>query len=229
MDIGNLERIIGYNFKSRDILEEALTHRSYLNENQSWGKPHNERLEFLGDAVLELSATQFLYLAYPKEPEGRLTSIRAALVNFQMLAEVAGEINLGDFMYLSRGEARDNGRARQVILANAMEALIGAIYLDGGTEEAFKFVERFVMKHLARVMENRLYKDPKSQLQEKVQDEYKITPQYKVLDELGPDHNKVFKVAVYAGKEKLGEGAGPSKQEAEAEAAAQALKKIEGN
>lgn len=229
MDAKNLEKIIGYEFAEKEKLEEALTHRSYLNENPKWNRPHNERLEFLGDAVLELLVTESLYTTYPEEQEGKLTSVRAALVNYQMLAEVAQGINLGDFMYLSRGEAKDVGRARAVILANAMEALIGAVYLDGGMKAAKDLVERLVMPHLDEVMEKELYKDPKSLLQEITQERYKMTPRYEVTDELGPDHDKVFRVGVWVGEEKWGEGAGPSKQEAETEAADRALARVREN
>jgi len=227
VDEKNLEKIIGYEFADRAKLEEALTHRSYLNENPKWNRPHNERLEFLGDAVLELAVTESLYVAYPEEPEGKLTSIRAALVNYQMLSDIAQTIRLGDFIFMSRGEAKDTGRARAVILANAMEALIGAVYLDGGKKAADGFVERFVMSRLDEVMAKQLYRDPKSLLQEITQEQKKITPRYEVTDEIGPDHNKVFKVAVFVGEERWGEGAGPSKQEAETEAATQALLKIQ--
>ncbi len=218
-----MEKIIGYEFAEKARLEEALTHRSYLNENPDWNRPHNERLEFLGDAVLELLVTESLYITYPEEAEGKLTSIRAALVNYQMLSDIAQEIKLGDFVFLSRGEAKDTGRARAVILANAMEALIGAVYLDGGMKAAKDFIERLVMPRLEEVMEKQLYKDPKSLLQEITQEQHKITPRYEVTDELGPDHDKVFKVAVFVGEERWGEGAGPSKQEAETAAAEKAL------
>lgn len=221
-----LEEKIKYNFKDENILEEALTHRSYLHDNPKWKTSHNERLEFLGDAVLELGVTRVLYQKYPNNPEGELTGIRAALVNRMMLFSVAEDIGIKPFLHLSRGEAKNGERAKEAILANSVEALIGAIYIDGGIEKAFSFVENFVMPHLDEVMEKKLYKDPKSELQEIIQEREKVTPIYEVLSEAGPDHNKVFKVAVFAGKKKLAEGAGPSKQEAETEAAEQALEKI---
>lgn len=223
MKSGNLESSIGVNFKNSAFLQEALTHRSYLNENPRWPYPHNERLEFLGDAVLELAVTEFLYAKYPKEQEGWLTSLRAALVNYQMLARVAREIELEKSILLSRGEARDNGKAREVILANAFEALVGAIYLDGGFKAATDFINRFVVPHLEEVVETGLYKDPKSKLQEVVQEKLKVTPAYQVLKETGPDHQKIFRVGVYFGNDLIAEGTGASKQEAEVEAAKSAL------
>ncbi|MFA5173524.1 MAG: ribonuclease III [Candidatus Paceibacterota bacterium] len=222
-----LEKKIGYNFKNGNVLEEALTHRSFLHDNPKWKTTHNERLEFLGDAVLELGVTRVLYKKYPNNPEGELTGIRAALVNRTMLFSVAEELGIKPFLHLSRGESKNSERAREAILANSVEALIGAIYNDGGMEEAFSFVERFIMPHLSEVMEKKLYKDSKSELQEIIQEKNKITPIYEVISEAGPDHNKVFKVAVFAGKKKLAEGVGPSKQEAETEAATQALKDLE--
>ncbi|MEK7146650.1 MAG: ribonuclease III [Patescibacteria group bacterium] len=223
MPQSNLESLIGINFKNSAFLQEALTHRSYLNENPKWPYPHNERMEFLGDAVLELAVTECLYAEYPKEPEGWLTSLRAALVNYQMLARVAREIDLAKSILLSRGEAKDGGKAREVILANALEALIGAIYLDQGYEASSDFIKKFVLIHLETVLEQELYKDPKSQLQEIVQEKLKITPVYRVLQESGPDHQKIFKVGVYFGDKLIAEGLGASKQEAETSAAKSAL------
>ena len=230
MDLSILEKKIGHQFKNKNLLKEALTHRSYLNENPSWGKDflssHNERLEFLGDAVLELIVTEVLFEDYPNSAEGELTSIRSALVNYQMLADVSREIILSDYILLSRGEAKDTGKARDVILANAFESLIGAIYLDGGYEAAGKFINSFVMKRVAEVMEKELYRDPKSFLQEIIQEKMKITPTYDVISEKGPDHAKVFRVGVYFGDQLITEGEGLSKQEAEVEAAKNALKEI---
>ena len=195
-----LEKFIGYSFKNERLLEEALTHRSYLNENPREGLSHNERLEFLGDAVLELAVTEDLFARFPQYEEGTLTSFRAALVNYIMLASIARDLGLDGFLRLSRGEAKDMGRAREVILANAMEALIGAIYLDSGYASARAFVFRVVMPHLEKVMRSEAYRDPKSSLQEKVQAEEKITPTYKVLSEEGPDHARVFTMGVYFGE-----------------------------
>lgn len=226
MDLEKLESLISYQFQNKDLLREALTHRSYLNENPRWNLPHNERLEFLGDAVLELATTEALFEQFPNDPEGKLTTIRAALVNYQMLAALSGKIQLEDFLLMSKGEAKDTGRARAVILANAMEALIGAIYCDGGYAEAQKFVAQFILPETEEVLKKKLYRDPKSQLQELSQAKLKVTPSYKLLEERGPDHQKLFLVGVYVGKEKLAEGEGYSKQEAEVEAARKALEKI---
>ena len=198
MDLSTLEKKIDYIFENKALLKEALTHRSYLNENPSWGAPHNERLEFLGDAVLELAVTENLFNRFPDYPEGQLTSLRAALVNYQTMANAARNIDLGNFILLSRGEAKDMGRAREVILANAMEALIGAVYLDAGYAKTKEFIEKFVVSlYLDQIIKNNLYKDPKSQLQEIAQEKLKLTPTYQLLEEWGPDHKKIFKMGVF--------------------------------
>lgn len=217
-----LENELGVVFQNKDLLRQALIHRSWLNENPEPGLEHNERLEFLGDAVLELAVTDHLYKNYPN-PEGELTNWRAALVNYQNLALVASALGLNDFLMLSRGEAKDTGRARQVILANAMEAVIGAIYLDQGYLAANGFVAKNILSGLADIIENRLYKDAKSLFQEKSQEKHGITPNYRVLSESGPDHDKIFEVGVYLGDELAGTGSGSSKQEAEQRAAEDAL------
>ena len=214
-------------FNNQDLLREALTHRSYLNENQSWGYKHNERLEYLGDAVLELIVTENLFTKFPDFQEGYLTSLRAALVNYQMLAKVAREITLDKYLYLSKGESRDFGKAREVILANAIEALLGAVYLDQGYEVTRDLVMNTVMKHLDEVIENRLYLDPKSLLQEFVQEKYKSTPTYRVIKEEGPDHQKTFYVGVFIGENEAARATGSSKQEAETKAALVALDEFE--
>lgn len=225
-DLGLLEKKIGIKFKNKDLLMEALTHRSYRNENPEWPVAHNERLEYLGDAVLELIVSEELFREFPNYAEGQLTSHRAALVNYIMLAEVAKETELGNFLFLSKGEAKDTGRARDVILANALEALIGAIYSDQGYKSAQKFISKFVMAHLREVKEKELYRDAKSSLQELVQEKFKITPMYKVLKEFGPDHAKTFVVGLYLGDKLIAKGQGPSKQEAEVEAAREGLEVI---
>lgn len=203
-------------------MQQALTHRSYLNENPQWQYDHNERLEFLGDAVLELIVTDHLYRTY-SSPEGELTNWRAALVNANMLAEISNEFGLNDFVLLSKGEARDTGRARQYILANAIEALIGSVYLDGGYEPAKTFVTRFVLTKLPNIIEKKLYRDAKSLLQEEAQERVGVTPVYEVLEEWGPDHARQFKVGVFLGKDMIASGQGPSKQDAQQQAAEQAL------
>ncbi|OGN32888.1 MAG: ribonuclease III [Candidatus Yanofskybacteria bacterium RIFCSPLOWO2_02_FULL_47_9b] len=225
MDIGNLEKQIGVQFKNNDLLLTALTHRSYLNENPSWKLDHNERLEFLGDAVLELAVTDELYAKYPN-PEGELTNWRAALVNAVMLAQISTEFQLNDYILMSRGEAKDTGRARQYILANAMEALIGAIYLDQGYAVADAFIKRYILKELPRIIENRLDRDAKSLLQEESQERVGVTPAYKVINEWGPDHARQFKIAVIFGDREIAQGEGASKQEAQQNAASEALNKL---
>jgi ribonuclease-3 len=224
LDLSKLEKTIGVTFKNRVLLKEALTHRSYLNENPSWGIPHNERMEYLGDAVLELVITEELYNRFPLYSEGQLTSLRAALVNYLILADIAKGMGLENFILLSRGEAKDVGRARDVILANAFEALIGAIYLDLSYQEAKSFVKNYVMARLDEILKKKLYIDPKSLLQERIQEQLKITPTYKVLEEKGPDHQRIFTVGVYFGDKLIASGEGPSKQIAEIEAAQNALK-----
>ena len=220
------EKKLGYGFNNKDLLKEALTHRSYINENPSWGTGHNERLEFLGDAVLELVITEILFLKYPDLPEGELTSIRAALVNYQMLASIAKTVDLEGAILLSKGEAKDTGRAREVILANAFEALLGALYLDGGYSIAKNFINEAVMPQLSKIMSEKLYNDPKSYLQEIIQEKMKLTPIYEILSEQGPDHAKVFEAGVYLGEKLVAVGRGYSKQEAEIEAAKKALETI---
>jgi len=226
MNLNKLQKEINFVFKNKNLLKEALTHRSFLNENPSWPLPHNERLEYLGDAVLELVVSEYLFNKYKKAPEGKLTSLRAALVNYQMLSKVAREINLEDYLFLSKGEAKDTGKARDVILANTIEALIGAIYLDKGYRAVKRFITKYVLSHLQEVIELGLYQDAKSHLQEVIQEKFKITPSYRVLEESGPDHQKKFLVGVYFGDKLIAKGLGSSKQEAERKAAEEALTKI---
>lgn len=225
MDIGKLEKKLGVVFKEKDLLTEALTHRSYLNELPSWRLPHNERLEYLGDAVLELLVSDELFRKFPSYPEGKLTVLRAALVNYQILARAAEAVGLEDFILMSRGERRDTGKAREVILANAMEALIGAMYLDQGLAKTGVFVKKFVMVNLDEVMETKSYKDAKSELQELIQEKLRVTPIYRMLGEMGPAHQRTFKMGVYFSDKLVAEGEGASKQEAELAAAKNALKK----
>jgi ribonuclease III len=217
---------IGIKFKNLNLLTEALTHRSYINENPKWQLPHNERLEFLGDAVLELIISDLLFKKFPDAAEGQMTLLRAALVNYQKLAEIAKNINLKKFILMSRGEAKDSSRAQEVILANAMEAVIGAIYIDQGFKVSEEFIKKSVFSHIEEVLENKTYKDAKSELQEIVQDKLKITPSYKIISEEGPAHEKIFKSGVYFDNQMIAEGEGSSKQEAEVEAAKAALAKI---
>lgn len=222
-DFSEFENKTGIEFKNKDFLKEAFTHRSYLNENPSWDNPHNERLEFLGDAVIELIVTEELFRKFPEKPEGELTSFRAALVNANMLSETAAKLNFGDFLLLSRGEAKDKGRARQYILANAFEAVVGAIYLDQGYAAAKKFLDTNLLPKLPGIISEKLYQDPKSIFQERAQEFILITPHYEVIKEWGPDHDKHFVVGVFLGSEKIADGNGPSKQAAQEEAARSAL------
>lgn len=229
MKCEGLEKKIGIRFKNQDLLKESLTHRSYLNERPNWPHPHNERLEYLGDAVLELAVSEELFARFPNFPEGQLTVLRAALVNYQMLSRVATDIGLEKFILMSKGEARDTGKAREVILANTVESLIGALYLDQGFEKTKKFVHAWVLTHLDSILKSKSYKDPKSEFQEIIQERMKLTPTYRVLEESGPAHQRVFKVGVYLGEKFVSEGKGSSKQEAETEAAREALLAYKSN
>ncbi len=223
-DLSPLERNLGVSFKNTDLLLQALVHRSYLNENPSFYLGHNERLEFLGDAVLELAVTENLYRNFPDKAEGELTSYRASLVNSNMLSRVATDLGMGDFLLLSRGEAKDtSGRARSVLLANAFEAVTGALYLDRDYGEVRSFIERTVMPHLGDVIAKKLYKDAKSLFQEEAQERVAVTPTYEVVREWGPDHDKHFVVCAYLGGDCVAEGEGPSKQAAQESAARSAL------
>jgi ribonuclease-3 len=223
-DFGKFEKIINVNFNSKDLLKQALTHRSFLNEHKALKGKHNERLEFLGDAVLELVITDYLYDKYPEKNEGDLTSIRSALVNAQICAEVAKKLEVNDFLLLSRGETKDVGRARQYILANALEAIIGAIYVDTGYEKAKDFILEHIAPMTEKIVKEELWVDAKSKFQEKAQDIEGTTPSYKTTKEIGPDHDKKFTVGVFIGNEMVAEGEGDSKQDAEQSAARNALK-----
>ncbi|KKP69044.1 MAG: Ribonuclease 3 [Candidatus Moranbacteria bacterium GW2011_GWE1_35_17] len=215
---------IGIEFNNLDLIQEALTHRSYLNENKKYKLNHNERLEFLGDAVLELVVTDYLFKNYSNNQEGEMTSWRAALVNGEMLAKISAELKVDEYVLMSKGEASDKGRARQYLLANALEAIIGAIYLDQGYAVAEKFILENVVTKIDNVIANKLYLDPKSYFQEKSQEHFKMTPSYRILKEEGPDHDKNFTVGVYIGDELIAQGNGASKQEAQREAAQEGLK-----
>ena len=223
MEFSTFEQKIGVIFKDKRLIETAFTHRSYLNENRQSGREHNERLEFLGDAVLELVVTEFLYKKYPDKPEGELTSLRAALVNTISIADAATKLGMNEYLLLSRGEAKDTGRARGIILANAFEAVIGAIYLDQGYGASYSFIEAQLFHKTDEVVEKRLWQDAKSKLQEIAQERMAVTPTYELMNQTGPDHDKVFVVAAYLGREKTALGEGRSKQEAEQDAAQKAL------
>lgn len=221
--LAKLEKILKVKFKNKDLLHQAMVHRSYLNENPNFSLSHNERLEFLGDAVLELVTTDFLYNNYPN-PEGELTNFRAALVNSDMLSKIASELGLEEFLLMSKGESKDTGRARQYIMANAVESVIGAIYLDRGYKVAKKFIEENIVKELPNILAQKLYQDPKSKFQEESQEREGVTPSYEVIKDWGPDHDKHFIVGVFLGKELIAKGEGKSKQDAQRNAAEEGLK-----
>lgn len=222
-DLSLLEKKLKVKFKNKDLLTQAFTHRSYLNENPQFGISNNERLEFLGDAVLELAVTENLFQKYPQKPEGELTSWRAALVNAKILSRIAKDLEFNDFLLLSRGEAKETGKARQYILANTFESFVGSLYLDQGYKPCQKFIEKYVIRELPAILESQLYKDAKSRFQEEAQEKVGITPTYRVQKEWGPDHAKHFVIGVFLRDELVAEGQGSSKQEAEEAAARKAL------
>jgi len=223
-DVSKLERALKIRFNNPDLLRQSLVHKSYINENPSFGLDHNERLEFLGDAVLELAVTAYLFKHYPRTGEGEMTNWRASLVNTSMLSSMAEEFDLYKYLYLSRGEKKDqNPKAKQYILANAFEALIGAIYLDQGLDTVKEFIEKNIISKLPEILKLKLYLDPKTRFQEKSQEAVGITPIYKVLKEEGPDHAKSFTVGVFLEEELVASGKGLSKQEAQMDAATKAL------
>ncbi len=223
IDFSEFEKTSGVLFKDKNILKTAFTHRSYLNENANTGVEHNERLEFLGDAVLELIVTDFLFAKYKDEPEGMLTSYRAALVNATIIAEIAQTLGMNDYLLLSKGEAKDTGKARQYILANTFEAFLGAVYLDQGYDIAREFVTKYLLPRVDEIVSKKLWRDSKSLVQEMAQEHVGVTPAYKVIQESGPDHDKHFVVGVFFGDEEIAQGKGKSKQEGEQQAAEAAL------
>jgi ribonuclease-3 len=224
IDFTEFEKKTGIVFKNKDLLKQAFTHRSYINENPASKLFHNERLEFLGDAVLELVVTDFLYRKYPDHNEGELTSYRSALVNAVIIAEIAGGLGMNEYLLLSKGESKDIGKARQYILANTYEAYVGAVYMDLGYGAADKFITQTLLGRLDEIVSKKLWRDPKSLIQEMAQEHVGMTPAYKVLAETGPDHDKRFTVGVFFGSELIAEGKGKSKQEAEQKAAHEALR-----
>lgn len=222
-DLKALQEILGVEFKDKSVLLTAVTHRSYLNEHRDATWDHNERLEFLGDAVLELVVTDFLFKKYPEKPEGELTAVRAALVNTVSLSNASEKLGVNQFLLMSKGEAKDEGRARQYILANVFESCIGAIYLDQGYERARDFIADRLFGNTEEIIQKRLWQDPKSRFQELAQEKASITPTYETLSQEGPDHDRVFTVGVFLRHEKVAEGKGRSKQEAEQQAAEAAV------
>lgn len=225
IDYAKFAAHIGVVFKDITLLREAFTHRSYLNEHRGTNLKHNERLEFLGDAVLELVMTEYLFDKFPNEPEGKLTAYRSALVNTNSISDAATSWGMNEYLLLSRGEAKDMGRARQYILANTFEAVIGAIFLDREYDVAKEFIDKSLFKHLGAIVESGSWQDAKSHFQEEAQERTGITPNYVVLKESGPDHDKRFDVGVFIGSELVAKGEGASKQDAEQLAAEVGLEK----
>jgi ribonuclease III len=223
IDVLTLEKILEHTFLDKSFLVSAMTHRSYLNENRGAKQDHNERLEFLGDAVLELVVTDFLYRKYPEKPEGELTAVRAAIVNTVSLSEASGKLGIDAYLLMSKGESKDTGRARQYILANVFEALVGALYLDQGYDVAKDFIAKRLFAKTDEIVEKRLWQDAKSRFQELAQEHHSVTPVYQTLGQEGPDHDRVFTVGIFIGKDKVAEGKGRAKQEAEQQAAEKAM------
>ncbi len=224
--MNDFEKIIGIEFKNKELLKRSLTHRSFLNENKDENLKNNERLEFLGDAVLELVVSEHLFHTYPERPEGELTSFRAAVVKTDNLAMISKELGVGNYLLMSKGEEITGGREKDYLLANTFEAVLGAIYLDQGYKVAKDFLAQHLIPQIETIVKYRLDIDAKTELQEKTQKIFKTTPTYKVIQEKGPDHDKVFTVIVTIKGKKYGEGIGVTKQKAEDAAAVQALKKI---
>lgn len=223
VDLSAFEKITNIVFNDKKLLEQAFIHRSYINESTGSKLSHNERLEFLGDAVLELIVTDYLYNKYPDRDEGELTAYRSALVNAVIIGEVAQAIGMNDYLLLSKGEAKDAGRARSYILANTYEAYVGAVYIDQGYDVARDFIARTLFGKIDTIVAKKLWRDAKSLVQEKSQEYLNMTPVYKVISEAGPDHDKHFTIGVFFGEEQIATGKGKSKQEAEQAAARSAL------
>lgn len=223
IDFSNFEKKTNIVFNDKKLLEQAFIHRSYINENTGSILSHNERLEFLGDAVLELIVTDYLYKKYPDRDEGDLTAYRSSLVNAVTVGEVAMSLGMSDYLLLSKGEAKDIGKARGYILANTYEAYVGAVYLDRGYDVVRDFIAKTLFNKIETIVAKKLWRDPKSLVQEKSQEYLNITPSYRVLNEVGPDHDKHFTVGIFFGDECISEGKGKSKQEAEQMAAQKAL------
>lgn len=224
--ISRLEKIIGYSFKKKTMLKRALTHKSYANEQKMDPSEHNERLEFLGDAVLELAISEFLMSRFPEFSEGDLSKTRAAIVNEKQLASLARGFHLGDYLYLGRGEEQTSGREKDSLLADAYEAILGGVYMDRGFKKAMEVVRR----HYNALMDNtpyqRFYQDYKTELQEKCQGLFRAVPRYRLTAEKGPDHDKIFEVELYVRNDLMGRGSGRNKKAAEQEAAREALQKL---
>lgn len=223
LEISEFEKKIGLEFKNKELLELAFTHRSFLNENRDLVKEHNERIEFLGDAVLELVVTEMLYNKFPGMKEGEMTAIRSALVNTDALSKRADKLGMEEYLKMSKGE-KASEKGRWHILANTFESVIGAIYLDFGYEQSKKFLEINLFPYLGEILEDNLHRDPKSFFQEMAQDKNGVTPEYKTIEEIGPEHDREYIAGAYIGKEFIAKGKGSSKKNAEIDAAANALK-----
>ena len=226
MDFSALEKTTGIKFKNTELLTQAFTHRSYINEN-SGVELHNERLEFLGDAVIELIVTNFLYHEFTERPEGELTALRASLVRRDMLGEIGKDLNFNDYLRMSKGESGNTAKARAVILSNTFEAFVGALYIDQGIKVCQKFIDKFLHPRVKEIIEESHHIDAKSHFQEIIQERDAETPHYKVEKSSGPDHNRIFEVGVYVGDKLIAKAKGSSKREAETNAAAKALAEIE--
>ena len=222
-DIKEFETKLGVSFNDISVLRHAFIHRSYINEHKESGLEHNERLEFLGDAVLELVVTDFLFEKYPEKTEGELTAYRAALVNTITLSDASKRLGVNEYLLLSKGESRDTGRARQYILANTFEAIVGALYIDQGYSAPQKFIADNLFGLIDEIISKKLWQDSKSLFQEKAQERASVTPRYDLIEEKGPDHDREFVIGVYLNKELVATGKGRAKQEAEQEAAKNAL------
>ncbi len=222
-----LEELIGVSFNNKKLLENAFIHRSYLNENKLFRHCSNEKLEFLGDSVLSLITSIYLYQKYPELHEGEYTNIKAVIVKTESLYKMAEKLQLGQYLYLSKGEKRNNGRKNQSILADCFEALIAAIFLDQGFESTQRFIAKFLFgKELDDIVKNRLYSSSKNTLQEYLQGRYKKLPDYRIITESGPEHKKKYSICVFLRNKKIGYGMGKSKKEAEEKAALDALQKL---
>lgn len=227
IDVVTIEKLLAFEFANKALLQRALTHRSYLNEEPDYPLEDNERLEFLGDAVLDFVTAEYLYHHYPEMPEGRLTNLRSALVRTERLAQFSAELDLGDYILMGRGEVSSGGRRRMAILCDVFEAIVGAIYLDSGIEAAIAFIHRIIEPALEEIIATNADKDSKSLLQELAQSYHRITPTYQTVEESGPDHAKEFVVEAVIGEQAYGQGAGYSKQTAAQAAAEQALQLLQ--
>lgn len=222
-EYSSFEQKLNLDFHNKGLLQQAFIHRSYINENKDSGLEHNERLEFLGDAVLELVVTDYLFKHYPETPEGKLTAYRSALVRTESISAAARNMGMNDLLLLSKGEARDEGKARDYILANTFEAFVGAVYLDQGYEAAKGIIDIELIPNIHDIIKQGLWRDAKSYVQEKAQEIYSETPSYELVSAEGPDHDKHFVMAIYFGNKKIAEGSGNSKQSAQQSAAQSAI------